>query len=111
MNGTAKPNARARWITAARIALAVVGGYLLTNWSMACVALGLTLGLDMHRGDAVILASLLSFPTYVAAIVWAIGAPRFARVAVAFAGALVLSFVLAQWLAELGLAQSVSGGH
>lgn len=79
MTGTAKPNAYARWIAAARIVLAVLGGYLLANWSMACVALVLTRGFGMHRGDAVILATLLGILIYVAAIVLAIGMPQVAR--------------------------------
>jgi hypothetical protein len=111
VSGAARPSARARWSTAARIALAVLGGYLLVNWSMACVALGLTIALDMHRGDAVILASLLGFPTYVAAIVWAMGSPRLARVFVGFAGAIVVSCALAHWLARFGPAQAAIGGQ
>jgi hypothetical protein len=102
---------RSRWEMAARLMLAVIGGYLLANYSMACLALSLILAFDMHRGEAVILASLLAFPLFLTAIIWAVGAPRLTRVGAVFAGVILASFVLAQWLSRFGPAAAAVGGQ
>ena len=63
---------RARLTIAARIVLAVFGGYGLAG--LTTTALALTV--PMSRADAVSTATMLSFAVYAAAVLWTLGARR-----------------------------------
>ena len=64
--------ARARLAIAARIALAVFGGYGLAGLATAALALALPMG----RTDAASTATMLSFAVYAAAALWMFAARR-----------------------------------
>jgi len=69
--------ARARHAVAARIALAVFGGYGLAGLATAALALALPMG----RADATSTATMLSFAVYAAAVLWTFGVRRLATAA------------------------------
>ncbi len=73
----ARPRIRLRFRPGvlSRCLAASVGGY----GTAAVVAMCLSLTLPMPRSEAVLLASLLSFPLYVVAIVWTFAARDAAR--------------------------------
>lgn len=86
-----------RLAVAARIALAVFGGYGLAGLFTAALALALPMG----RADAASTATLLSFAVYAAAVLWTFGARRFA---IAALGLLLPAVVLG------GLVWALHGG-
>ena len=72
---------RARLAVAARVLLAVLGGYALAALATA----GLALTLPMARAEAVTTATLLSFAIYAGAVVWVFAARRLASACVGLA--------------------------
>ena len=83
-----------------RVAAAALGGYVFTYAATAC----LTLLLPLHKTEAVLTASMLSFTLYTAAILWAFAAPTPGR---AWLGLLAPAAVCAA--IALPLTQTVGG--
>ncbi|MDP4025657.1 iron transporter [Methylobacterium sp. NEAU 140] len=90
--------AGARAAVAARVAVAVLGGYAVAAAATACLALALPLA----PADATTTATMLSFAVYAAAVLWAFSARRLAAAALG---------LLAPALALGALAWLLHGGH
>ena len=82
--GKADPNAAHKGINSAAIALravaAVVGGYALTAAATSLLGVLLAALAVASRADSAIIATMLSFPIYACAVLWAFAA-RSARLA------------------------------
>lgn len=82
-----------------RILAAIVGGYVV-SWGMSALA-AVLLSSFMMRDEAVVLASMLAFALYLAALLWAFAARRLWQVWIVFVGGGAASLSLAVWLAPL----------
>lgn len=86
---------------AVRVVAAVAGGYAVASGLAALAAVALPAARLMARSEAVVLASMLAFPVYLALLIWAFADRRLGRLclALAVAGA-------ASWGGALALTRS-----
>lgn len=81
MNGKLhRVSARYRWLVAARVLLASVGGYVLTSLLATLTALVLPWLFGVSRAEGVLAASLLSFVFYTVFVLWVFSTPGERRV-------------------------------
>ncbi|MEM1190025.1 MAG: DUF3649 domain-containing protein [Pseudomonadota bacterium] len=73
---------RSAWHITARVMLAMIGGYVFANG----LALLLVFSLPLDRFHGVVLGTLLTFPFWVAAIMWVFSAEKLAPVAIKLLG-------------------------
>ena len=74
---------------AARVVLALGGGYALTAAGVLLLAVALA-ALGMARSEAVVLASMLGFLIYLGVLLWAFAEPRLPRVVAVLLGGTAL---------------------
>ena len=82
-----------------RVIAAIVGGYVM-SWGLSALV-AVLLSSFMMRDEAVVLASMLAFALYLAAVLWAFAARRLWQVWILFAGGGAASLGLAVWMAPL----------
>lgn len=88
-----------RLAVAARIVAALLGNYALCAAAVALGALALPWAFGMARSEAVLLASLLGFVLFLAALIWVFTDRSLARVWLVLSAGTALCWALAQLLA------------
>lgn len=91
-------------VVALRIALALGGGYAVSAGLAALAAVALPAATLLLRSDAVVLASMLAFPIYLAVLIWAFAERRIGRLCI-----ILLTAAIVSWAGELGLARLAGG--
>jgi hypothetical protein len=81
-------------VVAARVLVAVFGGYAFSAASSAALALALARGAGLARGEAVLLAAMLGFVVYLIVLLWAFTARSLGRVAVVVLGGALAGYGL-----------------
>jgi hypothetical protein len=83
---------------ALHIAVAVIGGYFLTDWVLAWASLLLILLFGMAKGESVILLSLIGLMLYPVILIWAFTEGRLSRLCTVVIGGTVFSYAFARIL-------------
>jgi len=84
-----------------QILLAVIGGYVLSDWIVVWLSLLIALVTSLPKGEAATLGMLLGFLIYTAIIVWAFTEMRVLRLATIMAAGILGSYLLSELLVTM----------
>jgi hypothetical protein len=81
--------------------LAVIGGYILSDWIVVWLSLLIAFATGLPKGEAATLGMLLGFLIYTAIIVWAFTEMRVLRLATIMAAGILGSYLLSEFLVTM----------
>jgi hypothetical protein len=98
------------WDRPLRALIAIVGGWLASNWFVGWFALLAIVVFGVQRDGATIMASLLGFPVYMAILIWAFAVRDFRQLATRMAILCVANYLLLRVLVPFGPLYAPVGG-